>query len=52
MDSGQVIAGQGKASFIPTKRDKGAKIACRVSVTHGVNLNQLGATAKAVIIQG
>lgn len=48
---GRVIAGQDKKSFTPTKGDRGAKISCRVSVTYGVNLNQLGATAKTVTIQ-
>jgi virginiamycin B lyase len=49
---GQVMAGQDKKTFTPVKKDKGAKISCRVSVTYGVNLNQLGATAKSVSVQG
>lgn len=48
---GRVILGEDKKSFTPAKRDQGAKVSCRVSVTYGVNLNQLGATSKAVTIQ-
>jgi hypothetical protein len=48
---GRVILGEDKKSFTPAKRDQDAKVSCRVSVTYGVNLNQLGATSKAVTIQ-
>ncbi|MBU6279425.1 MAG: hypothetical protein KGN78_09275 [Actinomycetales bacterium] len=49
--NGQVIAGAQSRTFTPAKADKGDKIGCRVSVTYGVTLNQLGANAKAVTIK-
>lgn len=49
--NGQIITGQRGKAFTPVASDKGDKISCRVSITYGVTLNQLGATAKAVTIQ-
>ena len=49
--NGRVIVGARSRTYAPTAKDQGAKVTCRVSVTYGVNLNQLGATAKARTIQ-
>lgn len=48
---GKVIAGQSRRSFTPGLRDLGARVSCKVAVTYGTALNQLGATAKPVRIR-
>jgi virginiamycin B lyase len=48
---GRVMPGKRGKSYVTTKADVGTRISCEVSVTYAPNLNQLGATAKAVTIR-
>lgn len=49
--NGQVLAGARSRTYVPTAKDQGANVTCRVAVTYGVTYNQLGATAKARTIR-